>query len=265
MFKIHWVFQSFSHYENHRHFENLWKELPNFCIFLTLIFIQNVAKIKIFQNTLFKIISFLWIDFSAHFFGKMALKKIQDGIRWFWITLPKSHFTEFFWPNVIWPKHHLTEHRLTEHHLTERPFNRNTIWPNAVWPKVHFTEKSHLAENKTYQKVVWPIFFGKGSFDRKSNLKNLSNDRNDIWPKVHLTESFFRKNGHFTERSFDRMFFFKWSFDRKYFFSKKFYLTDCSYSVRILCVLNFFVAARRRASDDKIKFSSIFQFLDISL
>jgi hypothetical protein len=38
-------------------------------------------KIKMFKNTLFEIMLFLWIDFSAQFFGKMALKKIQDGIR----------------------------------------------------------------------------------------------------------------------------------------------------------------------------------------
>jgi hypothetical protein len=46
-------------------------------------------------------------------------------------------------------KDHLTEHRLTECHLTESTFDRN-----AVLPKVHYTEKSLLAENKIYQKVV---------------------------------------------------------------------------------------------------------------
>jgi hypothetical protein len=74
----------------------------------------------------------------------------------FWITLPKSHFTDFFWPNAIWPKHHLTEHRLTEHHLTERPFDRK-----AIWPKGRLTERP---------------------FDRKA-----------IWPKHHLIK--FRSNG----------------------------------------------------------------------
>jgi hypothetical protein len=55
----------------------------------------------------------------------------------FWITLPKSHFTDIFWPNAI--------------------------WPNTIWPKGHLTETpfdrtpfdriaGHLAENKIYQK-----------------------------------------------------------------------------------------------------------------
>jgi hypothetical protein len=58
-----------------------------------------------------------------------------------------------------------------------------------------------------------------------------------------------------TESSFDRKLFKKRSFDRmfflKYFFSK------------IVSVPNFFVAARRRASDDNIQFSAMFQFFEI--
>jgi hypothetical protein len=46
-------------------------------------------KIKIKKNTIFEIMPFLWIDFSAQFFGKMALKKIQDRIQ-FKIYVQKS-------------------------------------------------------------------------------------------------------------------------------------------------------------------------------
>jgi hypothetical protein len=69
-----------------------------------------------------------------------------------------------------WPEHHLTEHRLTE--------------------------KSHLAENKIYQ---------KGKY-----LKN-----------GHLTENLTWKTSQMTEMTYDRKFFLpkafseKWSFDRK--------------------------------------------------
>jgi hypothetical protein len=90
-----------------------------------------------------------------------------------------------------------------------RSFNRKFIWP-----KVHLTES----------------FFWKWSFDRKV-----------IGPKVHLTESFSREmviwlKGHLTECFFCE----------KLSFSKNFYLTDCSYSIRIVHVPNFFVTARHR-------------------
>jgi hypothetical protein len=77
------------------------------------------------------------------------------------------------WPKTIWPKGHLTEYRLTKCRLTETPFDRFAVWPNAVWPKVHFTEKSHLTENKIYQKVVWPkIKFVKWSARRLAATKS---------------------------------------------------------------------------------------------
>jgi hypothetical protein len=88
-----------------------------------------------------------------------------------------------------------------------------------------FSKNAHLTES----------FFEKWSFDRK-----------DIWPKGRLTECFFW-NSRLTE----------------FFFSKIFHLTDCLYSIRIACVPNFFVTARRSSSDDNIKFSSIFQFITI--
>jgi hypothetical protein len=66
------------------------KNFPIFWNFQSLIFMQNMAKKKYLKiPTLFEIMSFLWSDFSAQFFGKMALKKIQDGIR-FEISLQKS-------------------------------------------------------------------------------------------------------------------------------------------------------------------------------
>jgi hypothetical protein len=84
--------------------------------------------------------------------------------------------------------------------LTERPFDRNTIWANTAWPnawpKVNFTEKSHLAENKIYQKV----------FDRKY-LKN-----------GHLTENLTWNTSQMTEMT--ESFFEKWSLDRKVIWPK---------------------------------------------
>jgi hypothetical protein len=92
----------------------------------------------------------------------------QDRVfQWFWITLPKSHFIDFFLPNAVWPKHHLTEHRLTEHHLTERPFDWNTIWPNRRSTERRLTERSYdrfffsengdrMTESTFDKKVFWP-------------------------------------------------------------------------------------------------------------
>jgi hypothetical protein len=157
---------------------------------------------------------------------KVLFKKFNRRIN---LMVVLDHFTQksfyrFFLPNAIWPKHHLTEC-----HLTETSFYRKVIWP------IFFRKWSYDRINlrpwpkKITQKVVWPkiylteSFYWKWSFDRKV-----------IWPKNHLTESFFRKN--LTERSFDRKFSF-----RKYC-----HLTDCTYSIRIVCVPNFFVSARRR-------------------
>jgi hypothetical protein len=53
---------------------------------------------------------------------------------------------------------------------------------------------------------------------------------------------FISKNCHLTERSFDRMFFFL----KNCRFRKKNLLTDCSYSIRIVHVPNFFITNRRR-------------------
>jgi hypothetical protein len=91
--------------------------------------------------------------------------------------------------------------------LRARSFDRNFIWPKTFSGNYHLTEKS---------------------FDRKV-----------IWPKVYLTESLFRKmliwpKGHLTD-----FFFLNLSF------SKNCRLTDCSYTIRIVHVPNFFVAARR--------------------
>jgi hypothetical protein len=44
-----------SHFENRRHFENLWKELPNIFKFLSSHIYAMWQKIKIFKNTLFEI------------------------------------------------------------------------------------------------------------------------------------------------------------------------------------------------------------------
>jgi hypothetical protein len=55
----------------------MWKELTHFLKFLSsLIYKKMWHKIKIFKNTLFALMWFLQIDFSAHF-GKMALKKFK--------------------------------------------------------------------------------------------------------------------------------------------------------------------------------------------
>jgi hypothetical protein len=85
---------------------------------------------------------------------------------------------------------------------------------------------------KTAHKVVWPKFYlTVSACDRKLFLKMI------IWPKVHLTKSFFQKMVIW----FDRLFFFD-----KLLFSKNCHLTDCSYSIRIVHVPNFFVTAKRQ-------------------
>jgi hypothetical protein len=111
----------------------------------------------------------------------------------FWITLPKNHFTEIFWP-----KGHLNETPFDRTPFDRMPFDRKFIRPNR-----RLTERC-LTEISVYWKVIWPIFFRKWSLDRIYFPQEISFNRKKIahkvvWPKIHLTESFFRK----------------WSFDRK--------------------------------------------------
>jgi hypothetical protein len=55
---------------------------------------------------------------SSDFRSIFSVKLQITNHRWYWITLPKIHFTERpFDRNTIWP---------------------NTVWPNVIWPKVQF-------------------------------------------------------------------------------------------------------------------------------
>jgi hypothetical protein len=139
-----------------------------------------------------------WFSFVLWLWWK---ENCKQKICWFWITLPKNHFTENFWSNAFWPKHH----------LTGRPFdgNRiwpNTVWPNAIWPKVHLTE-SPFNQTPFDGKIIFPesqmtdLFFKKIVISpnllatknhlTEKKLHRRSFDRKLIWPNVHLTESFF--------------------------------------------------------------------------
>jgi hypothetical protein len=133
------------------------------------------------------------------------------------IILPK-----FFDRKAIWPNHHLTEHRLTECYLTESSFDWIAVKLNAVWP-IFFSDNSHLTES---------------TFDKKSHLTE-KNAHKVVWPKIHWTE----------RSSFDRMFFFWKMVD-----FEKLYLTERSYSIRIVHVPNVFVAARCRTEGWEIHF-----------
>jgi hypothetical protein len=170
-------------------------------------------------------------------------RKLADLGR-FWISLPKNHFTENFWP-----KGHLTETPYDRTPFDRMPFDRKFIRPNhrltkrrAVWPKGHmivfFSENGHLTESTfdkkclltekklrtrlLKRKFIWPKTFSENyhltesSFDRKLFRKMV------IWPKGHLTERVIWPKGHLTECFF---FFEKWSF------LKNCHLTDCSYSI----------------------------------
>jgi hypothetical protein len=109
----------------------------------------------------------------------------------------------------------------------------NYFSENSHLTESTFEKKRHLAE-KILLKVVWPkIHLTESSFDRKLFLKMI------IWPKSHLTEDSFER----------KLFSKKWSLDRKVIctfffdklsFSKNCHLTDCSYSIRIVHVPNFF-------------------------
>jgi hypothetical protein len=144
-------------------------------------------------------------------------------------------------------QNHFTEKSFHRKKITERQFDRNTIWPNTVWRNAIWP-KHHSIESPFDRKFILPKghmidFFSENdhSFDKKCHLtekkmRTGSFDRKFIWPKVHSTGSVF-----FEKWSFDRMFLFE-----KLSFSKNCHLTDCSYSIRIVHVLNFFVAARRR-------------------
>jgi hypothetical protein len=77
-------------------------------------------------------------------------------------------------------------------------------------------------------------FRQKMSFDRKKNCAQGRFNEKSFDGKL------FSRNGHLTEKSPEFFFFEKLSF------SKNFHLTDCSYSIRIVHVIKFFVAARRR-------------------
>jgi hypothetical protein len=124
---------------------------------------------------------------------------------WFWITIPKNHFADFFWPNAFWPKTILPYAVQWKSILPKK-----VIWPNAKLIKRSFyrkyLENSYLTENQIWKtnqmtemtfdrKFIWPKSFSeRWLFGRKV-----------IWPKVHLTESFF---------------FEKWLFDRKSFWQR---------------------------------------------
>jgi hypothetical protein len=174
---------------------------------------------------------------------------------WFWITLPKNHFTEFLWPfdrNTIWPNR-----RLTEHLLTESLFYRKVIWPfcfskNGNFTEYSFDRKNHLTEKKlrlTKNSFAWKFIWPK-AFTENGHLTERSFDRKFTWPKAFFEKwSFDRKiiwpKGHLNERSFD-LYFWNIVVWPKVFFSKYCHLTDCSYSIRKVCMPNFFVTTRRR-------------------
>jgi hypothetical protein len=102
----------------------------------------------------------------------------------YWITLPKNHFIENFWP-----KHHLTERRLTECHLTESSFHRKVICFFRKWSfdRIYFRQKI------SKMRKVFPILMmNQGCFifcqklfrpnDYFSKKSIRSNDLSVKWP-----------------------------------------------------------------------------------
>jgi hypothetical protein len=89
--KTHWVMIEKLNFQPFWKSPPFWKPVERtsqfFKIFKLSYFCKMWQKIKIFKYTLFEIMSFLWINFSAQFFGKTALKKIQDGIPMAILTL----------------------------------------------------------------------------------------------------------------------------------------------------------------------------------
>jgi hypothetical protein len=131
---------------------------------------------------------------------------------WFWITLPKNHLTEIFWP-----KAYLTETPFDRTPFDRMPFDRMPFDRKFIWPNRRLTER-RLTESSFYRKVIWPIFFSENG-----HLTESSFDKNVTWPKKNCAQ------GRLAESLFDRKLFFeKWS-----------------HEIRILHVPNFFVTARR--------------------
>jgi hypothetical protein len=136
--------------------------------------------------------------------------------------------------------------------LIERPFDRNIIWPNTnwpytVWPKVHSTE-SPFNWTPFDRKFILPKGHMTDFFQKMVIWANLLSTKNVMCPKKNCAQ------GRLTENSFDQKFicpkaFYEYdhlteSSSDQNFFSKKYHLTDCSYSIRIVHQPNFFVAAR---------------------
>jgi hypothetical protein len=100
----------------------------------------------------------------------------------FWITLPKNHFTENFWPIG-----HLTETPFDRTPFDQMPFDRKFIRPNR-----RLTER-RLTDDQFFKKIIiWPNLIST-----KNIIWPKKNAHKVVWPLIHLTESFF----------------WKWSFD----------------------------------------------------
>jgi hypothetical protein len=123
--------------------KNYWTKLQFFSFWqkpkskLRLVAMLKKFHLRMNQTTLFLCNSglrpyFVWfkvLDVWQIFYHKRQslVSYVANASSGFWITLPKNHFTEIFWPKHLLTEHRLTEHRLTESHLTERSFDRIAV------------------------------------------------------------------------------------------------------------------------------------------
>jgi hypothetical protein len=154
-------------------------------------------------------------------------------------TFSGSHFTEKSFHRNFLTEGHLTETPFDRTPFDQMPFDRKFIRPNHRLTERRLIEISFYRMADFFQKmVIWPNLLSTKKFIWPKKITHKV-----VWPKA------FSDNDHLTERSFDRKiiwpkghltyFFFKLSFSKNC-------QQSCSYSIWIVHVPNFFVAARRR-------------------
>jgi hypothetical protein len=118
---------------------------------------------------------------------------------WFWITLPKNHFIEIFWP-----KGNLIETPFDRTPFDRKPFDRKYIWPNRRLTESRSTENSFYRKKSFGRKKII-----KRSFDRKYDQMIFSVK----WPFGQMT---FRSNDLSVKWPLDNELSVKWPFAQKF-------------------------------------------------
>jgi hypothetical protein len=118
----------------------------------------------------------------------------------FWITLPKNHFTDIFWP-----KGHLTETPFDRTPFDRMPFDRKLILPKKVIsPKTKFIKRSfdrkYLENGQLTKNLTW----------KTNQMTEMTYDWKFIWPKAFRKMVIWPKKKHSVKWTFSQMTFHGW-------------------------------------------------------